>query len=162
MGLPDEDFKFLLSIRALQQQRNAMDLAQAHADLERRDTGAKFYVPPSYYKGEIFSVVEPAAKIEELVDIDQVKALPDQDLTCSSEIAHIEASKLQVKEQEVLREEERICKIREDLTIQHLIKAESKLKSSPDLKKREAEQDLEKEKDHMKILIGSVISFNNV
>jgi len=28
-----------------------MDLAQAHTDLQRRDTGAKFYVPPSYYEG---------------------------------------------------------------------------------------------------------------
>ena len=68
--------------------------------------------------------------------------------------------------------------MREDLTIQQqsLIEAGSKLKSSLDLKKREAEQvkanllevgfsklqDLEQEKDHLKILIGSVISFNNV
>ncbi|KAJ8426979.1 hypothetical protein Cgig2_033927 [Carnegiea gigantea] len=61
-------------------------------------------------------------------------------------------------------EEEQIHKMREDLTIQQksLIEAESKLKSSLDLKKREAEQDLEKGKDHLKILIGSVISFNNV
>ncbi|KAJ8426819.1 hypothetical protein Cgig2_022600 [Carnegiea gigantea] len=53
--------------------------------------------------------------IEDLVDIDRVKALSDQDLTCSSEITHIEdqlnnlsneASKLKVKEQEILREEE--------------------------------------------------------
>ena len=28
-----------------------MDLVQAHADLQRRDTGAKFYVPHSYYEG---------------------------------------------------------------------------------------------------------------
>jgi len=28
-----------------------MDLAQAHANLQRRDTGVKFYVPPSYCKG---------------------------------------------------------------------------------------------------------------
>ena len=28
-----------------------MDLAQAYANLQRRDTGVKFYVPPSYYEG---------------------------------------------------------------------------------------------------------------
>ncbi|KAJ8443399.1 hypothetical protein Cgig2_018832 [Carnegiea gigantea] len=38
-------------IRALRQQRSVMDLAQAYADLQRRDTEAKFYIPPSYYKG---------------------------------------------------------------------------------------------------------------
>ena len=66
-------------------------------------------------------------KIEDLVDVDQVNALSDQDLICSSEIAHIEdqlnnmsnkASKLKVKEQVVLREEERICKMQEDWIIQ--------------------------------------------
>ena len=67
---------------------------------------------------EIFGIVEAAAKIEELVDVDRVKALSDQDLTCSK-IAHIagqlnnlpsEASKLKVKEQDILREEEWIAK----------------------------------------------------
>ncbi|KAJ8432849.1 hypothetical protein Cgig2_024537 [Carnegiea gigantea] len=84
---------------------------------------------------EIFGVVETAAKIEELVD---------------------------VKEQEVLREKEQIHKMREDLSIQQqsLIEVENKLKSSLDLKKRQAEKDLEKEKDHLKILIGFVISFS--
>jgi len=57
-----------------------------------------------------------------------------------------------------------------------LIEAEGKLKSSLDLKRKEAKQvkadlievrfskllDLEKEKDHPNILISSVISFNNV
>ncbi|KAJ8448608.1 LOW QUALITY PROTEIN: hypothetical protein Cgig2_010495 [Carnegiea gigantea] len=61
---------------------------------------------------EIFGVVEAAAKIEELVDVDRVKALSDQDLTCSSEIVRIESelnslsnevAKLKVKEQEILR-----------------------------------------------------------
>jgi len=28
-----------------------MDLTKAHADLQRWDTGAKFYVRPSYYEG---------------------------------------------------------------------------------------------------------------
>ncbi|KAJ8434538.1 hypothetical protein Cgig2_004304 [Carnegiea gigantea] len=119
---------------------------------------------------EIFGVAETAVKIEDLVDIDRVKALSNQDLTCSSEITRIEdqlnnlsseALKLKVKEQEILREEERI---------------QGKLKSSLDLKKREAEQvkadlaeagfsklqDLEKEKNHLKSLIGSVISFKNI
>ncbi|KAJ8439010.1 hypothetical protein Cgig2_028456 [Carnegiea gigantea] len=210
-------------IRALRQQRSTMDLAQAHADLQRQDTGVKFYVPPSYYEGEdwvqesilkgveviidiisnhssareftieicwlsskieeIFDVVETVVKIEDLVDINQVKVLSDQDLTCSFEITHIEdqlnnlsneVSKLKVKEQEVLREEERICKMREDLNIQQqvLLEAEDKLISSLDLKKKEAEQvkadlaearfsklqDLEKEKNHLKSLIGSVAS----
>ncbi|KAJ8433130.1 hypothetical protein Cgig2_004868 [Carnegiea gigantea] len=119
---------------------------------------------------EIFGVVETVVKIEDLVDIDRVKALSDQDLTGSSEITHIEdqlnnlsseASKLKVKEQEVLREDKRI---------------QGKLKSSLDLKKKKAKQvkvdlaeagfsklqDLEKEKNHLKSLIGSVISFKNV
>ena len=136
---------------------------------------------------EIFGVVEAAAKIEELVDVDRVKALSDQDHTCSSEIVRIEGelnnlsnevAKLKVKEQEILREEERICKMREDLTAQqqNLNKAERMLKSSLDLRKQEAEQvkadlinagfskmqDLEKENDRLKNLIGIVISFNNV
>ena len=92
MGLPYENFKFLLSIRsfvlpvhvraemilepyypnrfarqfgfdqevpsnclsfmkALRQQQSIMDLAQAYVHLQRTDTGAKFYVPPSYYEG---------------------------------------------------------------------------------------------------------------
>ena len=77
-----------------------------------------------------------------------------------------------------MKEEERIRKMREDLTVQqyNLIEAEGKLKSSLDLRKKEAEQvkadligagfsklqDLEKAKDHLKDLIGSVTSFNNV
>ena len=74
---------------------------------------------------EIFGAVEAVAKMEELVDDDRVKALSDQDLTCSSEIVRIEdklnslsneAAKLKVKKQEILREEERIHKMREDLT----------------------------------------------
>ncbi|KAJ8422655.1 hypothetical protein Cgig2_029099 [Carnegiea gigantea] len=92
------------------------------------------------------------------------------DFTCSFKIVHIdsqldnlsnESSKLRLKEQKILKEEERICKIQEDLTVQQRRKAKqvkvdlagagfSKL------------QDLEKEKDHPKNLIGSVISFNNV
>jgi len=70
-------------------------------------------------RGDIWHV-ETAIKIEELVDVDRVKALSNQDVTCSSEIAHIEdqlnnlsskASKLKVEEQEVLREEKRIRKM---------------------------------------------------
>ncbi|KAJ8432610.1 hypothetical protein Cgig2_032891 [Carnegiea gigantea] len=126
---------------------------------------------------EIFGVAESAVKIKDLV-----KALFDQDLTCSYEITHIEdqlnnlsseASKLK----EIFREEKRIRKMREDLNIQQqvLLEAKGKLKSSLDLKKREAEQvkadlaevgfsklqDLEKEKNHLKSLIGSVICFKN-
>ncbi|KAJ8438299.1 hypothetical protein Cgig2_015042 [Carnegiea gigantea] len=225
MGLPEEDSKFLLSIRStVLPQRSMMDLAQAHADLQMWDTGAKFCVPPSYYEGllasrvrvfqslsalysmidiynlstieicwhsskieEIFGIVETAVKIEDLVDIDWVKALSDHNLTCSSEITHIEDQSIicliKVKEEEVLREEERIRKMWEDLNIQQqvLLKAEGELKSSLDLKKKEAEQvkaeymkadlaevgfsklqDLEKEKNHVKSLNGSVIFFRNV
>ena len=76
---------------------------------------------------EIFDIVESVAHIEELVDFDRVKALSDQDLIYSSEIVHIEgqlnilsceASKLKLKEQEILKEEEQIRKMREDLIIQ--------------------------------------------
>ncbi|KAJ8424440.1 hypothetical protein Cgig2_003898 [Carnegiea gigantea] len=159
-----------------------MDLTQAHADLQRRDAGAKFYVP-SYYKGacswdycswwtkfntpylsqsvekvrqtttnkkellretvyiinhlrplgefipgavEILEVMSDSCTNEKpLVSSSEkgktkVKALSDQDLTCSSESARIEdklnnlsnkASNLKVKEQEVLREAEWIHKI---------------------------------------------------
>ena len=136
---------------------------------------------------EIFGTVENAAKIEEFVDVDRVQALSDQSLICSSEIAHIEGelnnlsgetAKLKVKEQEILREEERIRKMREDLNAQrqNLIEVENMLKSSLDSKKQEDEQvkadlieagfsklqDLEKEKERLKNLIGVVISFNNV
>jgi len=68
--------------------------------------------------------------------------------------------------------------MQEDLTIQQqgLIEAESKLKSSLYLKKRETKQvkadlveagfsklqDVEKEKNHPNSLISSVIYFNNV
>ena len=61
------------------------------------------------------------------MDVDWFKALSNQDLTCSFEIAHIEGQlnklssetlKLKVEEQEILREEERIHEMREDLTIQ--------------------------------------------
>ncbi|KAJ8422774.1 hypothetical protein Cgig2_014322 [Carnegiea gigantea] len=83
---------------------------------------------------EIFGVVEAAVKIDELVEVDRVKALSDQDLICSSEIAHIKdqlnilsskATKLKVKEQEVFKEEERIHKMREDLTIQQQVLLEA-------------------------------------
>jgi len=76
---------------------------------------------------EIFNVVKTAIKIEELVDVDQFKAFSDRNLTCSSEIAHIEgqlhglsneALEPKVKEQEIFREQERIHQMRADLTIQ--------------------------------------------
>ncbi|KAJ8424630.1 hypothetical protein Cgig2_032810 [Carnegiea gigantea] len=143
-GVPSDHLSF---IRALRQQRSMMDLAQAYADVQRQDTGVKELLASKvrvfqslsalrsmidiYNLGtieicwlsskieEIFGVAEVAVKIEDLVDIDRVKALSDQDLTCSSEITHIEdqldnlsseASKLKVKEQKILREEEQIQK----------------------------------------------------
>ena len=75
---------------------------------------------------EIFGIIETTVKIKELVDVDRIKALFDQDLTYSSEIAHIEGQlnklssetlRLKVNEKEILREGERIHKMREDLTI---------------------------------------------
>jgi len=136
---------------------------------------------------EIFDVVESVVHIEESVNVDRVKTLSNRDLIEYSEIVHIEgqlnslsceASKLKHKELEILKEEEQIRKMREDLIIQQqsLFEAEGKLKSSLDLKKKEAEQvkedligagfsklhDLEKAKDYLKDLIGSIISFNNV
>ncbi|KAJ8446007.1 hypothetical protein Cgig2_012351 [Carnegiea gigantea] len=74
-----------------------------------------------------FGAVETSTKIEEIVDVDRVKALCNQDLTCSSKILYIEgqldnlsneASKLRLKEQEILKEEKRIRKMQEDLTVQ--------------------------------------------
>ncbi|KAJ8427556.1 LOW QUALITY PROTEIN: hypothetical protein Cgig2_003119 [Carnegiea gigantea] len=61
---------------------------------------------------DICGIVETAVKIEELMDVDLVKALSDQDLTCSSEIAHIEGqvnnlssetSKLKAKVHEIMK-----------------------------------------------------------
>ncbi|KAJ8433481.1 LOW QUALITY PROTEIN: hypothetical protein Cgig2_004419 [Carnegiea gigantea] len=119
---------------------------------------------------EIFEIAESVTQIQKSVDIDWVNTLSDQDLTCSSEIVHIkgqldnlsnESSKLRLKEQEILKEEKRISKMQKNLT-RSLIEAEGKLKSSLDLKKKKTEQDVEKEKDHLKNLISSVIFFNNV
>ncbi|KAJ8420265.1 hypothetical protein Cgig2_014313 [Carnegiea gigantea] len=219
-GVPSNRLSF---IRALRQQRSGMDLAQAHADLQRRDTRAKRqlyqggpsissskkgktkedWARESILKGveviidiisnhgsarellasragvfpslsalrsmidiynfsiieicwlsskieEIFGVVETAVKIKDLVDIDRVKALSDQDLTYSSEITHIEDQL-------------------------NNLSTKGKLKSSLELKKKEAEQvkvdlveagfsklhDLEKEKNHLKSLIGFIIFFEN-
>jgi len=98
---------------------------------------------------EIFGVVETTTKIEELIDVDQVKSLSNQDFTCSSEITHIEAhfsnmsskaSKFKVTKQD-LEGRGVNHKMREDLTVQEqdLLEAESKLKSSLKLKKKEAE-----------------------
>ncbi|KAJ8428927.1 hypothetical protein Cgig2_001018 [Carnegiea gigantea] len=89
----------VMAMITLRQQRNIVELVQPHAELQRRETEAKFYVPPSYHEGlfsktkEIFGVVETAAKIEKSLDVDQVKVLSDQDLTCSSEIPHIEGAR---------------------------------------------------------------------
>ncbi|KAJ8438237.1 hypothetical protein Cgig2_003626 [Carnegiea gigantea] len=154
-----------------------MDLAQAHADLQRRDTGVKFYLVEHEFSQslsalksmidiyklniieicwlssnieEIIGIVETAANIKELVDVDHVTALSEQDLTCSSKIAHIEGQLNNLSNE--------VSKVQ----VKDLIEVESKLKSSLDLKKRETKQDLEKEKDHLKILIGSVISLNNI
>ncbi|KAJ8431210.1 hypothetical protein Cgig2_020321 [Carnegiea gigantea] len=171
-GGPSNHLSFF---RALRQQRSIIDLALAHADVQ--SCAKEKPLVSSSEKGktklsiieicwlsskieEIFGVVKTAVKIEELVDVDRVKALSDQDVTCSSEIAHIKdqlnnlsskASKLKVKEQEVLREEKRIRKMEAEEVKADLTKAGfSKL------------QDLEKEKNHLKSLIGSIISFNNV
>ncbi|KAJ8429287.1 LOW QUALITY PROTEIN: hypothetical protein Cgig2_016325 [Carnegiea gigantea] len=99
---------------------------------------------------EIFGI------IEESVDIDLVNALSDRDLTCSSKLNNLsnEASKLRVRDLE--------GRAAHPQNQHMLIEAEGKLKSTLDLKKKEADQDLEKEKDHLKNLIRSVISFKDV
>ncbi|KAJ8421871.1 hypothetical protein Cgig2_006263 [Carnegiea gigantea] len=142
MGLPDEDFKFILSIRssvlpvrvraellrfirALRLQRSVMELTHAHAYLQRQEIGAKFYLSSKIK--EIFGVVKTNAKIKESVDMDQVKALSDQDLTYCSEIAHIEGQLNNLSSE--------TSKVK-----QSSIEAESQLKCSPCSKKREAEQ----------------------
>ncbi|KAJ8420353.1 hypothetical protein Cgig2_004354 [Carnegiea gigantea] len=180
-GLPDQDFKFLLSIQSsilpspsIANEHN--DLAQAHADLQKRDTWAKFYVPPSYYEDllanrarvsqslsalhsmisiyklstieicwlsskikEIYGVVKTAAKIKELVDVDQVKAFLG-----AGDFEGGEADLQNVR------------------GFDHPTTKQSKLKSFLDSKNKEAKQNLEKEKDRFKNFIGFVISFNNV
>ncbi|KAJ8433640.1 hypothetical protein Cgig2_026820 [Carnegiea gigantea] len=101
-GVPSNLLGF---IRALRQQRSVMNLAQAHADLQRRDTRAKEFLASrarvfqslsalcsmidiynlstieicwlSSKIEEIFGVVETAIKIKDLVDIDRIKALSD-------------------------------------------------------------------------------------
>ncbi|KAJ8427718.1 hypothetical protein Cgig2_022192 [Carnegiea gigantea] len=253
MGLPNEDFKFLWSIRssilpvhvgvelllepyypnrfarqsgsnqgapsnclsfirAFRQQRSIMELAQARADLQRRDTGSKFYVPPSYYEGvcswdycswwikELWVKVVPKrnfryrgpkkekprdllasrarvsqslSALRSMIDIYKLSIIEICWLSCKIKeifgvveiVAKIE--ELADVDQEILREDERTGKLREDLIIQqqNLIEADGMLKFSLYLKKREVEQvnanliearysklqDLEKEKDCLKI-----------
>ncbi|KAJ8422982.1 hypothetical protein Cgig2_025007 [Carnegiea gigantea] len=145
MGLPNEDFKFLMFVRSSVlpgHHRSIMDLTHAHAVLQRDLLASGAQVSQSLsalhsmidrYKLKIFGVVEAASKIEELLDVDWIKALSNQDLTCFSEIAHIEGD---------FEGGGWIHKIQEDLTIQQqsLLKVESKLKSSLYSKRREAEQ----------------------
>ncbi|KAJ8434096.1 LOW QUALITY PROTEIN: hypothetical protein Cgig2_005775 [Carnegiea gigantea] len=106
MRLPDEDFKFLLSIQSF---------------VLPVSVGSELILEPYYpnrdllanrARDKIFGVVKTTTKTEDLVDVHQLKILSDQDLTRPSKIAYIE--------------------------------------------------DLEKEEDHLKLLIGSVIAFNNV
>jgi len=75
---------------------------------------------------EIFGIVESVAQIEESVDIDRINTLSDWDLTYSSEIIQIEgqldnlsneASNMRLKEHEIVKEDECIRKIQEDLTV---------------------------------------------
>ncbi|KAJ8426816.1 hypothetical protein Cgig2_022597 [Carnegiea gigantea] len=169
-----------------------MDLAQARADLQRDLLAGRARVFQSlsalcsmidiynlstieiYWLSskieEIFGVVETAAKIEELVDVTRLKFY-------LAKISLVLLKLLTLKVNSITCLEERIRKIQEDLTIQQqsLIKVESKLKSSLDLKKREVEQvkadlaearfsklqDLVKKNNYLKSLISSIISFNN-
>ncbi|KAJ8437261.1 hypothetical protein Cgig2_010086 [Carnegiea gigantea] len=164
--------------RALRQQRNVMDLTQAYADLQRRDTGAWFYIAPSHYKGlyqgETFSVI---------LDLLASRARVSQSLSalCSMidiyNLGTIEICWLSSKIEEIFGVVEIAAKIEDLVDVDRvLLEAEGNLKSFLDPKKKEAEQlkadlveagfvklqDLEKEKNHLKSLIGSVISFNNV
>ena len=132
-----------------------------------------------------FNAAEIVAKIEEMVDIDRLNVLSSKDSTYSSEIAQLEsklkelsteALKLECTKKEILREQECIHQMRKDLlnTKQKLVTAAGDLTVSLDLKKKEKEQlqkelantgfaklhDLEKEKDQLKNLIDSIVSFN--
>jgi len=111
--------------------------------------------------------------------------LSSRDPTYSSEIAQLEsklkelsaeALKLELMEKEILREEERIRKMRSNFlnAKQKLVITEGDLRVSLDLNKKEKERlqkeladegfaklhDLEKEKDQLKNLIDSIVSFN--
>ncbi|KAJ8431103.1 LOW QUALITY PROTEIN: hypothetical protein Cgig2_027410 [Carnegiea gigantea] len=90
---------------------------------------------------EIFEVVKTVAKIEELVDVDRVKALSDKDLTCSSEIAYMEGQ-LNNLSSEALKLKVAGADSQNTRGFDHPV--------------------LEKEKDHLKNLISFVISFKNV
>ncbi|KAJ8419872.1 hypothetical protein Cgig2_000265 [Carnegiea gigantea] len=127
IGLPDEEFKFLLSIWSsvlLDLLASRAGVSQSLSELHSMIDIYKLSTIEIYWLfskiEEIFGVVETAVKIADIVDVDRVKVLSDQDLTYSYKIAHIEdqrnnlsnkASKLKVNEQEVLREEERIHKM---------------------------------------------------
>ncbi|KAJ8425399.1 hypothetical protein Cgig2_033079 [Carnegiea gigantea] len=90
----------------------------------------------------IFGIVEAIVKIKKLVDVDRVKALFAQDLTCSSEIAHIK-SKLKFSLYSKKRQAEHLKG--------DLIEARfSQL------------QGLKKNKDYLKNFIDFVTSFDNV
>jgi len=111
--------------------------------------------------------------------------LSSRDSIYSFEIAQFEgklkelsakALKLELTEKETLRKEERIRKMRKDFldTKQRLVTIEGDLRVSLDLKRKEKERlqkeltdvgfaklhDLEKEKDQLKNLIDSIVSFN--
>ncbi|KAJ8442689.1 hypothetical protein Cgig2_001782 [Carnegiea gigantea] len=73
---------------------------------------------------EIFNAAEIIAKMEELVDIPQLHLLSSQNSVYDSEIVHIESNlkelsnetlECELREQKILREEERLRKMREDL-----------------------------------------------
>ena len=134
---------------------------------------------------ETFNVAEVVANTEELVDTKRLNLLSFRDSIYSSEIAQLEGKlkelsvevlKLELTEKETLRKEERIRKMRKHFldTKQRLVTAEGDLRVSLDLKKKKKERlqkeltnegfaklhDLEKEKDQLKNLIDSIVSFN--
>ena len=87
-----------------------------------------------------------------------------------------ETLELELREKEILKEEERLRKMREDLMNQKqkLITIEEELRASLCFKRKEKEhlqaelaeagvtklQDLEKEKDQLNNLVDSIVSFN--
>ncbi|KAJ8420863.1 LOW QUALITY PROTEIN: hypothetical protein Cgig2_021279 [Carnegiea gigantea] len=164
MGLLDEDFKFLLSIRGLRQQKSVMDLhkptlifkasrAQVSQSLSALRSMIDIYnlstIEICWLSSkieEIFGIVETAVKSKELLDVDRLcltkislVLLKLIILKVSPQLNNL--SNETSKHKEILKEDKRIRKMRENLTIQQqsLIKAKSKLKSSLYLKKREVQ-----------------------
>ncbi|KAJ8423458.1 hypothetical protein Cgig2_027269 [Carnegiea gigantea] len=113
---------FFLSLAHIQ--RSVMDRIQAYADHQIHVIGLRFYAIAIPRRNLQYHHLK---KNKELMDVNQINALSNQDLTYSFEIVHIKdqlnnmsskASKPILKEKEILEEEEQVCKMQEDSAIQ--------------------------------------------